>query len=120
MLKHMTIKETIMIRPRVYIGENLSVGPGKIDLLREIEKNHSIAAAARAMNMPYKRARFLLESLNQGFGQPVVETVIGGKHGGGATLTVLGRNLVKHYLLLETCLNHTCQAQLDALRDLTS
>ncbi|MEY3219295.1 MAG: hypothetical protein RIT27_652 [Pseudomonadota bacterium] len=116
----MTVRKTIMIRPRVYIGENLSIGPGKIDLLREIEKSQSITAAARAMNMPYKRARFLLESLNQGFGHPVVETITGGKNGGGATLTALGQNIVKHYLTLETCLNSACHAQLDALHNLAN
>lgn len=45
----------ILVRPRVYFGESLPIGPGKIDLLQEIEKTRSIAAA-RAMGMPYKRA----------------------------------------------------------------
>jgi molybdate transport system regulatory protein len=70
------------------------VGPGKIDLLRQVAETRSISAAARAMGMTYKRAWLLIDSLNQGFGEPVVEASAGGKGGGGAHLTPLGEALV--------------------------
>lgn len=108
----------ILVRPRVYIGESLSIGPGKIDLLQEIEKTRSIAAAARAMGMPYKRAWLLIDSLNTGFGRPVVITASGGKGGGGANLTPLGRELLLRYAALEQRINAAAFTELVSLQNL--
>lgn len=111
-------QRAIMVRPRIYLGESIAIGPGKIDLLRHVAEGRSISAAARAMGMTYKRAWLLIDSLNQGFGKPVVEAVSGGKGGGGAHLTPLGASLVTRYMALEAKLNATSQAELDALREL--
>ena len=106
------------IRPRVYLRPDVGIGPGKIDLLRQIEALHSISAAARSMDMSYKRAWQLIDALNQGFGQPVVVTATGGAGGGGARLTALGTTLVAHYDRLERHLNAAAGADLAALRSL--
>src|SRR5690606_18611464 len=74
----------VMVRPRVQIGAAIAIGPGKVDLLRAIERERSISAAARTMGLTYKRAWLLVDSLNQGFGQPVVAATAGGRGGGGA------------------------------------
>lgn len=108
-----------MVRPRLYIGESIAIGPGKIDLLRQVALTHSISGAARALGMTYKRAWLLIDSLNQGFGRPVVETATGGKGGGGATLTVLGSQLVERYAAIEARLNASAKNELEALRRLT-
>jgi len=104
-----------MIRPRLYLNDSITVGPGKIDLLRKVDETHSISAAARALGMTYKHAWLLIDSLNQGFRRPVVESATGGRGGGGTTLTVLGKKLVEHYIALEVRLNSSAQAELDAL-----
>jgi molybdate transport system regulatory protein len=104
-----------MIRPRLYLDESLTIGPGKIDVLRKIDETHSISAAARALGMTYKYAWLLIDSLNQGIGRPVVETATGGRGGGGTTLTPLGKKLVEHYQALEARLNSSAQAELDTL-----
>lgn len=111
-------QQAIMARPRLHLGESIAIGPGKIDLLRHVAEGRSISAAARAMGMTYKRAWLLIDSLNRGFGKPVVEAVSGGKGGGGAHLTPLGASLVTRYMALEAKLNVTSQAELDALREL--
>ena len=108
-----------MVRPRLYIGESIAIGPGKIDLLRQVGETHSISAAARALGMTYKRAWLLIDSLNQGFGRPVLETATGGKGGGGATLTMLGKQLVERYAAIEARLNACARDELEALRNLT-
>lgn len=112
------VKKTlaILVRPRIYIGDGIAIGPGKIDLLRQIGETHSIAAAARALGVPYKRAWLLIDSLNQGFGRPVVETATGGKGGGGALLTMLGQQLIERYDTLEISLNASAGKELQALR----
>ena len=110
--------QAVMVRPRLYIGESIAIGPGKIDLLRQVAVTHSISAAARSLGMTYKRAWLLIDSLNQGFGRPVVETSTGGKGGGGATLTALGSHLVERYAAIEARLNDAAKDELDALRRL--
>lgn len=113
-------RQAILVRPRIYIGENISIGPGKIDLLRRIGETRSIAAAARSLEIPYKRAWLLLDALNQALGRPVVETSSGGKGGGGAMLTDLGQQLVISYAVLEKRLNVESRAELEVLRALVS
>lgn len=104
-----------IVRPRVYLGNELSLGPGKIDLLRKVLETRSIAAAGRALGIPYKRAWSLINSLNEGFGRPVVDTATGGKGGGGAVVTPLGEELLARYAALEARINATAAAELQAL-----
>lgn len=104
-----------LIRPRLYLGNELSLGPGKIDLLRKVGECGSISAAARALGIPYKRAWLLIDTLNRGCATPVLETATGGKAGGGARLTPLGEALIAAYTALEAKLNAAAQAELAAL-----
>lgn len=73
------------------------VGPGKVELLRKIDEHRSMAAAARAMKMSYRRAWLLVDELNTLFAQPVVAKWHGGQSKGGASLTKLGKTLVQAY-----------------------
>ncbi|HUS53497.1 MAG TPA: LysR family transcriptional regulator [Thermohalobaculum sp.] len=90
--------------PRLWIKIDFAgrgqIGPGKIRLLRGIAEHRSIAAAARAMEMSYRRAWLLVDQMNKTFGQPVVETHTGGSARGGAELTSLGAEIVGRYLEL--------------------
>ena len=112
--------QAIMVRPRVHIGESITIDPGKIDLLKQVEATQSISAAARAVGMSYKHAWLLIDSLREGFGRPVVATATGGKGGGGAVLTELGAQLVKRYGAIEACVRLKARAELEALRRLAS
>ncbi len=107
-----------MLCPHVSIGEAITFGPGKIELLRKVDEGHSISGAARALGMTYKKAWALVDTLNRGFGKPVVETSSGGRGGGGARLTPLGEELVARYLALEAKVNGATQAELAALAEL--
>lgn len=68
-----------LIRPRIYLGPDLIVGPGKIALLEAVRDTGAISAAARHRGMNYKRAWYLLDTLNKGFHQPVIEATSGGE-----------------------------------------
>lgn len=113
-------RRAVIVRPRVQIGTELSIGPGKIFLLRKVAETRSISAAARALEMPYKRAWILIDTLNKGFGRPVVATAAGGRGGGGTSLTPLGEALLERYASLEARINEATQAELAALRALVS
>jgi len=85
------------VRFRVDFARGAAIGPGKIALLEEIDRVGSLSQAARALNMSYRRAWQLLESLNGSFAKAVVITAKGGRGGGGAILTPFGRELVRAY-----------------------
>lgn len=88
-----------IIRPRLFLGTELLIGPGKIDLLRAVQATGSISAAASGMG--YKRAWTLLDEVRQACGAEVIASSAGGSGGGGATLTALGRALLAHYEAIE-------------------
>jgi molybdate transport system regulatory protein len=77
------------------------VGPGKIALLEAIDREGSISAAARALGMSYPRAWGLVGELDEALGKPVVVRTLGGRKGGGASLTEAGRALIAHYRAVE-------------------
>ena len=53
------------------------------------------------MNMSYKRAWILVETMNAAFRGPVVQSSRGGTAGGGASLTEIGAAVVAEYRALQ-------------------
>jgi molybdate transport system regulatory protein len=86
---------------RFDFDEGHRLGPGKIALLEAIRQHGSIAAAGRDFGMSYRRAWLLVNELNQMFVTPLVEARGGGRHGGGAELTELGRSVIALYRAAE-------------------
>jgi molybdate transport system regulatory protein len=82
---------------RFHLGDQIAIGPGKAELLESIHRTGSISAARREMRISYKHAWLLVESMNGCFQSPLVEAVKGGKAGGGASLTPLGREVLQSY-----------------------
>jgi molybdate transport system regulatory protein len=91
------------LRPQLRISfkKSIAMGPGKADLLDAIEETGSISAAARQLGMSYRRAWLLVDTMNACFQSPLVETLTGGQHGGGAQVTQLGREVVQRYRAME-------------------
>ncbi len=89
-------------RIRVLFGSAYAIGPGKADLLQAIEQSGSISAAARSMGMSYRRAWLLVDTMNQCFREPVVDTATGGKGGGGAQITAFGQAVLRCYRAMES------------------
>jgi molybdate transport system regulatory protein len=90
-----------LLRIRVDLTPDCSIGPGKVALLEAIAREGSLSVAARSIDMSYRRAWNLLDDLNRSFAQTVVATAVGGTQGGGARLTNFGRALVKAFRALE-------------------
>ncbi len=86
---------------RVLAANFPAMGPGKARLIELIDETGSISAAARAMDMSYRRAWQLVDALNQSFTESVVITATGGKRGGGALVTAFGRDLVAQFRAME-------------------
>ncbi len=71
----------------------------RVQLLEAIEATGSISAAAEQLKVPYRRAWEKLQEMEQGLGLKLVETAVGGVGGGGAHLTVEGRQAVAKFLV---------------------
>ena len=100
---------------RVILGPHASIGPGKVRLLEAIGRAGSISAGARSLGMSYRRAWLLVDSMNRTMRKPIVKTSAGGRRGGGASLTPLGRELVASYRRLERRARTTLRRELDGL-----
>ena len=110
-----TTRPQIKLRIRLDLPGDGQIGPGKIELLRQIAVQQSIAAAAREMNMSYRRAWLLVQELNELFTQPLVAKWLGGKSRGGATLTQAGEKLVRSY---DTLVQQAAEANRALLNDI--
>lgn len=104
------------IRLRVELRTDTLLGPGKADLLQGIRETGSIAAAGRRMGMSYKRAWYLIDTLNGAFREPLVMANKGGRTGGGAQLTPMGDAVLDAYRRMETA---ATKAVMDDLVQLT-
>ncbi len=92
-------------KPRYHLGgriwiegpEGTFVGYGRVVLLERIREHGSISAAARSMEMSYRNAWRLVESMNRQSRKPVVEKSTGGRGGGGAVLTPAGEAVIEAF-----------------------
>jgi len=85
------------LRVKVYVRDDM-VGGGKLQLLRLVEETGSISGAAKALGVDYKRAWFLLDTLQRCFEDPLFITHRGRQ---GAELTALGRELLTRFEEME-------------------
>jgi molybdate transport system regulatory protein len=108
----------VHFRLRLTKGDQIALGPGKIDLLEAIARAGSITAAAKALGMSYRRAWLLVDTMNRCFRDPVVEAEAGGERGGGTRLTALGEEVVRRYRASERLAEKAAAAELRALRRL--
>ncbi|WPB56686.1 LysR family transcriptional regulator [Xylophilus sp. GOD-11R] len=95
------MKIKVQLRMRIYRDEGIAIGPGKIALLEAIAATGSISAAARQLEMSYRRAWVLVDEMNKALKSPAVVTAAGGSHGGGTALSATGDALVRHYRAAE-------------------
>jgi molybdate transport system regulatory protein len=91
-------------------------GPGRLELLQEIERSGSIASAAKAMGMSYKKAWAMVEDMNAKGSRPYVITQKGGTKGGGTQITETGKRVMKAYTGLVTKLDAVVAKYSDVLK----
>ncbi len=89
----------LKIRSRIWIeaDDHVFLGEGRIRLLKAIDETGSLSKAAKSLQMSYKKAWKLIDSVNKSTEKPVIITSIGGKNGGGAELTSYGKSLISAF-----------------------
>jgi molybdate transport system regulatory protein len=86
------------LKLKLTLGDNDTLlGPGKIALLKAIQREHSLSQAAKSINMSYRRAWLLIQELNDSLKEPVLITHTGGQSGGGSELTDMANQIIKIY-----------------------
>lgn len=76
---------------KVYLGLE------RVTLLEKIEELGSLNAAARSMQMGYRRAWELVNQMNSLSPKPLVIKAVGGRKGGGSQLTHEGKAAVSEF-----------------------
>jgi len=77
--------------------EEKCLGPGIAELLRQVEKHHSLRQAAQAMDMAYSKAWTTVRHCEGALGFQLLTYTTGGRHGGGAALTQEAKLLLTRY-----------------------
>ena len=91
----------LKLHVRILTEDAIAFGPGKAELLEAIHRTGSISQAAKSMNMSYRRAWQLVDTMNQCFQSALVETQTGGSHGGGAVLSEFGLQVLQKFRQME-------------------
>jgi len=79
----------------------VSLGHERFRLLEKIGEFGSITRAARAAGISYKTAWHIVDAVNNLSDKPLVVRSVGGRGGGGTSLTAEGRELVRNYRILQ-------------------
>lgn len=82
---------------RLFCGEEKCFGPGVAELLRRVQQERSLRAAAISMGMAYSKAWTVIKNSEAALGFKLLVSTTGGKNGGGATLSPEAERLLAAY-----------------------
>jgi len=108
----------LKLKAQLFCGEEIAMGPGKAALLEAIIQQGSISAAGRALGMSYRRTWMLVDVMNRSWVEPLVETEVGGRQGGGARVTETGHAVLAAYQALMAQISSVADAHAGALASL--
>jgi molybdate transport system regulatory protein len=103
---------------RIELETGGRIGPGRIALLEAIRKTGSLTAAARSIQMSYRRAWRHVDELNKLLAEPVVTTSTGDAMRGGTVLTPVGEKIVVLYHSVEARTRAAGRTEFHVLRKL--
>ena len=108
MSKELHLKLTV----RLYSDDNQRCfGPGIATLLERVREHRSLRAAALSMEMAYSKAWRIIRTAEDVFGCKLLESTIGGQHGGGAVLTAEALRLLAAYRAYQADVERYAQAR---------
>ena len=92
-------KSTMQVKSKVWIEiDGLPfLGEGRRNLLLNIEKMGSISCAAKELGISYKKAWSYIKNMEDRLGMTLVRKCVGGKGGGGTTLTREAKSLINKF-----------------------
>ena len=115
----MTQSAHLSLKLRIYNEDKIAFSPGKAELLLAIHATGSISKAAKQMNMSYRRAGQLVDTMNRNFSSPLVSTQTGGSYGGGAQVTAFGLLIVEKYQKMQRIAKQSIEGEMEAFFQFT-
>ncbi len=109
---------TIKIRVRALRADDIAFGPGKEQLLESLLGTGSLNRSAAELGMSYVKALDLVRAMNEHFREPLIALTRGGRQGGGAVVTDLGRKVLAEYRTMRLASEHAAQPGWRRLRRL--
>ncbi len=101
---------------RIEFPNRTAIGPFRIGVLQALHERKSIAAAAKARGLTYRRTWVVLRYLNSIFDEPLVTTIKG--YRGGVRLTQLGLKVLTLFRESERSTNRAIARQVRELETL--
>lgn len=78
-------------------GDDKCFGPGVAELLRRVQREKSLRAAAISISMAYSKAWKVIKNAEADLGFKLLVSTTGGKNGGGAVLSPEAERLLAAY-----------------------
>ena len=108
--KELHLKLTV----RLFTDDNRRCfGPGIATLLIRIREHKSLRAAAASMEMAYSKAWRIIRTAEDVFGCTLLDSTIGGQHGGGAVLTAEAEQILAAYEAYVADVEAYCQGKFE-------
>ena len=99
-------------------SEGTFLGYGRVALLERIREYGSITEAAKSLEMPYRKAWLLIDSMNRQVPKPYVVTSTGGRKGGGTTVTPEGERAIAQFWKIHESFQKFIKSQAAAVGEL--
>lgn len=101
---------------RVVSAGDISLGPGKADLMEAIQAHGSLSKAGQVLGISYRRVWNMVEAINSGFETPLIMTSHGGVKGGGAKLTENGQMVLTLYREMQAAVSDMAAPHFDKMK----
>jgi molybdate transport system regulatory protein len=100
---------TLSPKTRLWLSkkEKSVMGEGRYELLREIDRGHSLKVASTHLGISYKHAWGMIRDMEEVLGFRIVISKRGGKEWGSTVLTEKGRELLTQYEAFTKMLDET-------------
>lgn len=79
------------------VDGKVALSAWRVRLLEAIQETGSITAAAERLSVPYRRAWEKIHEMEAALGAGLLDTQVGGAHGGGAHLTPEAEELIARF-----------------------
>ncbi|SDK16997.1 winged helix-turn-helix domain-containing protein [Natronincola ferrireducens] len=101
---------------RIWLTQNNNkvFGEGPLKLLKKIEELGSLRQAAISMEMSYSKAWKIIKNIEEELQIPILERHIGGKKGGGSTITKEARDFIHKYEVLKSKIETMIQKEIQS------
>lgn len=87
-------------------------GEGPVIMLKKVDELGSLRQAALSMGMSYSKAWQMIDRIETHLQIPILTRTIGGRKGGGSTITINARRLIQEYETIKSRIDKLIDAEM--------